>query len=273
MNQWEIDFFSLGECSTCCYSCFCVPCALADARHILDGSDWGVNCCCLNPSALRWMMRTAYNIEGSAQQDCWLGTFCSCCAANQMLQTAKKKGKADAGQVGPEFNVNDRRGFASRSCNGTTYDCLYSCLCMPCAIGYAMRSTGMPFWFGVCCVKPFTANTILRYQNRTKPYCGDESIPDCILPCLLTLVIGVLFGGAGTVATVWMYTFGNLVEENVRSRRRDCCYGCDCLTFCAYCCGYFTGGCTCTEAETGRYLHDTFEIPTASTGLASSMYN
>jgi hypothetical protein len=140
------------------------------------------------------MVRTAYNIEGNAHYDCWTGCFCSPCAVNQMSQTVKRYGRAQIPNVGPSFNINPGKGFCARGCLAFCYDIAYSCICIPCTTGVIMQSAGMPFWFGACCVSPFGANTILRYHNRTRPSCCDESCIDCVIPACFVCVNSYSYG-------------------------------------------------------------------------------
>jgi hypothetical protein len=249
--NWEIEFCEIGNCGVCCYSYCCTSCALADARHAMDGSNWFVTCCCFGASATRWLLRTAYKIEGNAHWDCW-ASLLPCCVANQALQTAKARGMVqDIPQVGPQFNLNERTGFKTRSCSYLVYDCMYALICTPCANGLILQNAGLPCWFGACCVNSFAATSILRYQNRIKPMCNQESVTDCIIPCAFVLSNNSTSGLSAPFAQ-FMYTFCNLVEENERVGR-EACYGLNLLACLMGTCNYFASGFRCNDVE-GRYL-------------------
>jgi Cys-rich protein (TIGR01571 family) len=250
VNQWTIDNCACGNVGTCLYSWCCSCCAMGDIRSQLDGSNYCVGCCCVSIPAMRWLVRTAHNIEGNAHWDCWTGCFCPCCSINQMLQTVQEKGRAPVGNVGPEFNLNQRVGFTERAGTDMCWDCIYALLCSCCAVGLVMQNVGMPCWFGTFCVNPFAATSILRYHNRIHS-CGDnECWIDCVVPCVAQC-INSYTGGAAAPVAAWCYIFGNLVEENNRAKRTGF-YGCDIVGCCSYGCNYL-GSCTCSAPE-GRYL-------------------
>eukprot|EP01040_Poterioochromonas_malhamensis_P006978 gene6978-7528_t len=246
-RQWKIDLCEVGDCSSCLYSYLCPACAVADARTELDGSNWYVNCVVMKPVAARWLVRTAYNIPGNAQNDCWTGLFLPCCTANQLLQTTKHYGKTNLPEVGPTFNVNPRLGIQQRSFENLFYDVCYSCFCRPCAVGYSLQAAGMPFWFGACCVGVFEANSILRYQNRNRPIWDNECYPDLIIPLLCMSV-----SNETAFASMITYATGLLAESNTKAGRTYG-YGCDIGGALAYGYSYCATGCVCSEPE-GRYL-------------------
>lgn len=209
----------------------------------------------MQAAAARWSIRTAYNIEGTAQYDCWIGGFCCCCAANQMLQTVKEYGRiSDVPNVGPFSNMNQRTGFSKRQSSGIIYDCVYAFFCLSCANAYNLQSAGMPWWFAFCCTNGFSGNNLLRYTHRTKPCCNNEFLVDCCIPCCLSFIPEI--GVYTRFLAEFVYTYGNLVEENVRADRPNCCYGCDCWNFCiAFPVKYCINNCSCPSPEPGRYLH------------------
>ena len=251
VQDWPTELCEVRDCGACCCAWFFPCCALGEIRSTLDGSNYCVNCCCVSTPAMRWLVRTAYNIQGNAHYDCWTGCFCPCCSISQMLQTVRAKGRPPIPNVGPEFNLNVRNGFIARPTAGVFYDACYALLCGPCAIGLMMQNAGMPCWFGSLCVNPFSANSILRYHNRIHPMADSDFWPDCCIPSACAVLTSYTGGISGPLAG-WCYVFGNLVEENARAGRSDCCYGCDlfgCIGgFCSWC---FT--CSCSAPE-GRYL-------------------
>lgn len=235
--QWAVGLCEIGNCTSCLYASLCPCMAIASTRHTLDGSNWFVNCCCLGATAARYLTRTAYGIPGSAQWDCCTSACCTCCVINQMYQTSQTKGKIAMENVGPEFNKNKRTGCQRRNCLGIVYDVFYTTLCTPCATGYLLESSGVPCWFGACCISPLAAVNIHRYRRRLEGNCGGECVEDCLclpllaLPCLCRAVI----------------------EENVYIDRASCCYGCNCISFVANAAGYLCSCGTCSARE-GRYL-------------------
>jgi Cys-rich protein (TIGR01571 family) len=83
--NWEIGLCEIGDPSLCLLSFIAPPCGAAVARHYLDQSPILFNICCLNPIAARWLIRTAYNINGDDVDDMCVGVFCPCCSINQVL--------------------------------------------------------------------------------------------------------------------------------------------------------------------------------------------
>eukprot|EP01039_Chlorochromonas_danica_P001676 gene1676-1830_t len=252
-DNWEIGLFEIGDCCLCLYSFTCCSCAAASARSALDGSSWCVNTTCLSSALLRWLVRTAYDIEGDAHDDCWKGLCCPCCVINQALQTATKRGRPPIPEVGPEFNVNPRIAFQRRPCAELTYDACYALICWPCTAGLVAETVGMPFWFGACCASGFAMNSVMRYHYRIRPFMDNEWILDCMLPSLLISLNCITMYVTYPLAE-WGFAFASLSETNARVNRHGC-YGCGCCTTCSYLSDYiFT--CTCTARE-GRYLDRT----------------
>jgi hypothetical protein len=142
------------------------------------------------------------------------------------------------------------KDFFARGVGSVAYDFLYSLCCLPCANGIMMKSTGMPFWFGACCVSSFGGNTALRYHNRSGTYCMDENTIDCCIPGFLVCINNCAYGATAPAGAL-CYTFANLVEENNR-HNRECGYGCNIIKCLGECCTWTTT-CTCSAPE-GRYL-------------------
>jgi hypothetical protein len=151
---------------------------MAQSRSYMDGSSCLFNFFCVSPVANRlsisylnkcrgltwinrWMIRTAYDIQGDAcngncfrtinfnifsdDADCYVATFCPCCTANQLYQTTKERGQA-VSNGGAVHNTDE---FRTSLGAGNFKDCLYSFFCMPCAVGSMMESgIGMPFYLG-----------------------------------------------------------------------------------------------------------------------------
>lgn len=90
-NNWTVGLCEIGTCTDCLLSFICPQIATAYARSYMDDSPLLFNICCLNPVAARWMIRTAYEINGDENDDICVGCCCICCSVNQMLQTSKKR--------------------------------------------------------------------------------------------------------------------------------------------------------------------------------------
>jgi len=105
MNWWchNSDLISCIICD----SWFCTASAISEARYQMDGSG-----CCLNyvamsnPVVIRWLMRSAYGIpsDNECVDDYVIPTCCTCCAVNQMYQTAMVKGNPST-DGGSRFNL------------------------------------------------------------------------------------------------------------------------------------------------------------------------
>jgi hypothetical protein len=142
------------------------------------------------------------------------------------------------------------KDFCARGFGNVAYDLLYTIFCLPCANGIMMKSAGMPFWFGACCVSSFGGNHILRYHNRSGTYCMDEGTIDCCIPACFVCLNGIS-NGASAPAGSYCYTFSNLVEENNR-HNRECGYGCNFIKCIGETCTWCFS-CSCPAPE-GRYL-------------------
>ena len=86
MPNWKIGLLEIGEPSDCLYSFCAPPCASAAARNHLDQSSICFNIICLNPIAARWLIRTAYEIPGDANNDLLVGSLLCCCSINQVIR-------------------------------------------------------------------------------------------------------------------------------------------------------------------------------------------
>ena len=86
-TEWEIPLLTMGDWKTCLFSYLCLPCAAAHARSNLDDSNVIFNACCLTLPANRWLIRTAYGINGDSFDDVTTSLFCAPCVVNQMLHT------------------------------------------------------------------------------------------------------------------------------------------------------------------------------------------
>jgi len=166
--EMSINLFDVGNNEDCLYSCLCCPCAIAQSRSNLDNSSFMFNMCCMNvfcTSAVttRWLIRSAYGIEGRPRDDLINGIFCPCCSANQIYQTSKKYGNPTS-NGGRPYNTDIFRGDVKRN---WINNCLLSTFCNPCSIGLVLQQAiSMPFWMGCLFVNSFEARNFVRYQYR-----------------------------------------------------------------------------------------------------------
>ena len=124
-------------------SCCCPYCALAQARTNLDDSSLFFNLCFVTSCPTRWMIRTAYGIQGNAYEDCYVPCCCVCCTANQLLQTTEKLGDPFGPAPGQHFLRGNRFIGGSKA---TYVDC-FKAICLPCALASAVQTaTGIVFF-------------------------------------------------------------------------------------------------------------------------------
>ena len=178
--DWAIQLFECGAVDQCCYAWWCPQCAMAQARSNLDGTDCAFNYCYGGPCPVRWMIRTAYGIQGSAEEDLCVVWCCACCAINQMLQTTNALGDPFGAAPGVHLERPDiylgHSGDLNCQCDDIL-NCCYSCWCFNCAVGSSLEeSVGMPCWMGCCCTPFCFARNIQRVHYRiggTPSACGD----------------------------------------------------------------------------------------------------
>lgn len=187
-GSFKIEICEVGECESCMFSYCCSCCAIAQARTYVDNSPPIYNFCCLNHVVERWLIRSAYNIPGDACADCYTSVFCPCCVANQAYQTAKDRGvPVDNG--GRYANVNQFT-IPIPPPTATVQNYMYSCCCMPCAIGDMMeRAVGMPWYLGCCCTNVWAARNIMRYEYRIQ---GNDVLEEVVAPCGAHFVTNIL---------------------------------------------------------------------------------
>lgn len=185
LPDFAIRLLACGDPLDCLYSYGCPMCALASARTQLDDSHCIYNFFCLSHVPERWMIRTAYDIPGSGEDDALIACFCFPCSANQLYQTTKRHGNPTL-NGGRRYNKElfarpaDERGVFRRFC--------CALFCNPCTTGQALqRGVGMPFWMGCCCTNVCTARNIIRYQDRIT---GHDFLDECVLPSLMLLATG-----------------------------------------------------------------------------------
>lgn len=150
-----------------------------------------MNCTLLNPSLLRWLVRSAYHISGSPCEDCCYGFFCYICTINQALQTVKRRGPPHA-FIGPSHN-NIGYLTSKDSDPDCCLHCLTACCCSYCSMALISETAlKMPCMFSCCCSNYCIMRNILRYQWHLQ---GTDAGDDCCLPifmCILGMVPGLL---------------------------------------------------------------------------------
>ena len=85
-TRTDTDFLFFINGSWCCTAC-----AISEARSKMDGSGCSFNYMAMrSPVVIHWLMRSAYGIpsDNECVDDCMIPTCCTCCAVNQMYQTA-----------------------------------------------------------------------------------------------------------------------------------------------------------------------------------------
>lgn len=206
LEKFDIDLFECGSMNFCLYSWFCPCAAIAEAKSLMDESDFFFNSTCLNVVTMRWLIRTAYGIPGDACNDCLMGCFCLPCTANQILQTTNnhRNPTADGGRA----KNRDEYRSAAQSCSFS--NCLWACCCPFCAVGTGLeQSLGMPWLFGCLCVAPCASYQLQRYQYRIKGFdiSNDIIIPTCLaVLSYYTAGIGCLCFGPYLVVQLMKFT-------------------------------------------------------------------
>jgi len=179
-TEWELSLFEVGELQTCVLSYLFAPCAMAYARHQLDESPVIFNLFCTSVCANRWIIRTAYGINGEAAtgrgftlaliyfaiqiiflliydfghifsniSDMLHSIVFFPCVANQTLQTSiiRRNPTSNGGRsynIG-RWQVPAMTFFEDKS--SWDSNLLFSAMCAPCAVGILLeRTIGMPFW-------------------------------------------------------------------------------------------------------------------------------
>jgi Cys-rich protein (TIGR01571 family) len=163
-RKWSIGLFSCGDWTKCMYAYSTCNLALAEARSELDQSDTAFTLLNMTPCLVRWLIRSAYQIPGSACEDVITVTCCFPCAINQMFQTASDIGAPTKG-FGKSHNVN----FTISNHPFSIFDNLYSFFCGRCMTADNMQKMiNMPWIFGFFCVGAHAAHQLTRYQYRIK---------------------------------------------------------------------------------------------------------
>ena len=143
-TNWEIPLFTIGDYKICLFSYLMAPCAMAYARSQLDDSNivFNLSCTCLPLN--RWLIRTAYGINGDTMEDVATSVCCFPCTVNQMLHTTIARGNptSDGGMLQnfEKWEVPLNKVHTK----GTYYNganILYSLFCFPCAVGTAMENS------------------------------------------------------------------------------------------------------------------------------------
>jgi len=186
--NWEISLFQCGSISDCIFACCCPFFASSYTRTLFDGSPFIFNLFCLGFIPTRYLIRTAYGINGSPIDDCLKGIFCPCCSSNQLYQTVKKKGRLD------DYNTIKYNYFESHQNASLCIDYCKAMVLFQCYTAKALEiSVGMPYALGLCCMNPCSARNIIRYHYRID---GHDIIEECLLPaCLFTLASASLSCG------------------------------------------------------------------------------
>jgi len=165
---------------------FCPQCAVAEARHKLDGSSKCLNFLCLSPCAARYIVREAYNIKGSGCcQDVMCMVCCFPCATCQMLN------EVDTREAPPMPRVRSRPYSRFHSslfqtdscdCSSCQCDCDWSLcpksfFCPSCVMADALQTfNSTEWWFAYCCISIPVARNLVRtnYGITENDSCGKD---------------------------------------------------------------------------------------------------
>ena len=167
-------------------------------------------------------MKTAYRIgdPDACCEDWLLGCCCICCVANQMLQTAKARGRAVV-NGGRELNVT--KAVIAEPIGCCSGECFLLFCCLPCKVGSMLQdSMGMPYCTGCCCMTIYGASNIIRYQYRQVVAKGvDEEMEEVIKPYLWTKLAQVpgIQCCVSCAYVAWMTSFAITVQNTVNARR------------------------------------------------------
>ena len=187
-TEWSITLCAPGACTDCMYAYCCTPCALAQARTNLDGTSCCLNFLLGNAISMRWMIRTAYGIQGDECSDCFTTLCCPCCVVNQMYQTTKTLGDPFGPMPGAHMERGQEWASANEPCDCGS--CCCACFCMYCAQGRILQdSMGMSSWMGCCCVNPCFARNMVKVHYRVGK-ADDDCCNDALIPCLISLPVG-----------------------------------------------------------------------------------
>lgn len=136
--------------------------------------------------------------------------FDSCIGvANQAYQTAKDRGNP-VNNGGRYANVNN---FVTPipPPTATVQNYLYSCFCMPCAVGDMLeRAVGMPWYLGCLCTNVWAARNLMRYEYRVQ---GNDVLEEMVLPCGAHLVTNIVQQVVPCAACVLWGAYATLVTQ------------------------------------------------------------
>ena len=164
-SAWNTQFWACTDaergCCTCCYTACCIPCAVADTRHTMDGSNWWFNFFCFGLSLHGWLvaynvMRHGYNIEGSPGKDCLSVFCCPCFSVRRMFIEARLRGAL------PSYHRRQLEGaeqgkwrHSLYSCTNHPETCLMAICCPLCALASVRTQYDGSNWlFNLCCFAP-----------------------------------------------------------------------------------------------------------------------
>jgi Cys-rich protein (TIGR01571 family) len=173
-TDWNAKLFGCCDegAGQCAYAWCCGPCAIADARTNMDGSNWCFNCCCVTPVAGYSIIREGYGIEGSCLMDIVTACFCTPCVASRLLRETHSRTKlsAKAGGAGAEQWKNGIFG-----CLAKTDTCCYVFMCPCCALGSARQAyDGSDCCFNCMCMTTPLTRSIIREGYNIEGSCGGD---------------------------------------------------------------------------------------------------
>ncbi|CAM9869447.1 unnamed protein product [Chrysoparadoxa australica] len=152
-------------CEPCMFGWFCPCCALAKARHAMDGSSKIMNCLLLNPCMARSLIREAYSLKGGCGSDCLLPLFCGPCSATQLLNETTFRGAAERrwAQAPHRPTYQQPWRFGLCHCYEDCGNCCMGLFCPCCAMGTVRTGVDESDWmFNCCLLNPCIARSIVR---------------------------------------------------------------------------------------------------------------
>eukprot|EP00759_Apiculatamorpha_spiralis_P040761 PhF_6_TR39632/c3_g1_i2/m.58728 len=180
-SAWSNTFcqFHLEHCLvSCCASCNGLTnCLYGYKRSEMDRSDPITAMFCVSPCGNRTLMREAYGIEGSWQEDAVKTVCCPCCAYTQMAVEFDRRGNVVT--FLPPATQDWKNGLCS--CDGCRPICLYSCIgCTQMIYSIKQMNDKTDWMFNFCALTPCASYTMMRERYGIQ---GNSVLDCCTLTC------------------------------------------------------------------------------------------
>jgi len=201
-EDWKHGLFGCCDkgVGTCCKGFCCGPCAVADARQTMDGSNFMFNCCCVGAVPSYNIIREGYNIKGSACGDICTALLCGPCAATRLLNETMDRGK-----VG-EDGSNGSGGPFKNSLTGCTKSIGTCCLAMICPNVVAAQARtaydGSECWFNCCCMPLALTRNVIRQGYAIEGSCFNDCILSALCGCCISAQLSYEVAERGPIKKV-----------------------------------------------------------------------